>query len=134
MAFTADSNAFRTFDNDRKYELFRVRGGPDGIEDWKIIHSDGQAVFFSTVWEPEFIEEWRRQHPTTDNPVIRLVRPLRGMFPDLDREESDAIIVEALQAFKGFHGKPSDSHVAVYFEPLRSPQANQNWWMAIFED
>ncbi|MBB4859234.1 hypothetical protein HNO88_002563 [Novosphingobium chloroacetimidivorans] len=133
MAFVADSSAGRTVDHERGYELFAEGGGPDGIEYWKITRADGQAIHFSTAWEPAFVEECIRRNPAAHKLAIYLIRCLRGQFSGLGRTGSDFLIVEALRTFQGFHGKPGDSDVVVFFEPADLSKSVPNWWAPILD-
>jgi len=116
MAFAGDPIARRTRDEERGLELFSDGGGPDGMQYYRITNNEGEAISFSTRWEQSFVDRWRERNPSASKPAIYLVRSLRGIFSGLSREETDKIIIEALEAFQGFHGKPGDADVAVFFE------------------
>jgi len=134
MPFAADSSARRTVDDELGYELFFDGGGPDGTQKWRITRADGRSISFATAWEPNFVEEWRQRNPQAHKPAIYLIGPMRGQFPDLGRDGSDALIVDALQAFQGFHGQPDHADVAIFFEPAGLSRGAPNWWAPILDD
>ncbi|WP_242124564.1 hypothetical protein [Sphingobium sp. Sx8-8] len=133
MAFIADPAQRRTFDPERGLELISGPTHPDGLQNWWILCPNGIRVFFETVWEQDFINEWRRLNPEIAKPAIHLIRSLRGIIPGHDRDETDAIIIEALTVFGGFHGNPADSTVIVFFEPPGPFPLGHRWWKSILE-
>lgn len=116
MTFIADPVALRTLDPERGIELFTDGGGPDGESRYKLVRSDGAVVRFSTQWDQTRSDEWRRRNPLARQPAVYFVGHIRGAFDDRSRAETDAIISEAMTAFKGIHGRPIDSDVAVFFD------------------
>lgn len=116
MTFIADPVALRTFDPDRAIELFTDGGGPDGESRYKLVRSDGAVVRFSTQWDQSRSDEWLGRNPSARKPAVYFVARTRGVFRDQTPAETDAIILEAMTAFKGIHGRPIDSDVAVFFD------------------
>ncbi|WP_156135436.1 hypothetical protein [Novosphingobium malaysiense] len=133
MAFVGSPVSGKTLDVQRGLELFSFGGGPDGIENWQIVASDGHGISFSTAWEQDFVDEWRRRNPDAYKPAIYLVQPIRGCLAGLSQTATDSIIVEALTAFKGFHGKPEGGHVTVVFEPSGLSRNSAGWWEQLFK-
>lgn len=116
MTFVADPVEFRTYDLHRGLELFIDGVGSDGDMRYKLVRSDGITVHFSARWCLSRAKRWRQQNPSADRTVVHFVRSVRGRFPSRSRGVTDGIIREALVAYKGGHGLPADSGVAVFFD------------------
>lgn len=116
MTFVADPVALRTVDIDRGIELFTAGNSPEGESRFRLVRSDGAVVHFSTQWDPVRSNEWRTENPTARKPAVHFVGRVRRVFPNQSPAETDAIILEAMTAFKGIHGRPVDSDVAVFFD------------------
>lgn len=116
MTFVADPVELRTYDPHRGLELFVDGGGSDGDMRYKLVRLDGIKIHFSTRWCLSRAEKWRQQNPSGRRTVVHFVRSVRGRFPSRSRDLTDGIIREALIAYKGGHGLPADSGVAVFFD------------------
>ena len=101
MPFISDNKAFRTYDPERGFELFRVGGGSDGTDEFKITGPGGSQFRF---WANSYREQ------LTDEEALALqlppeVDPIVWRIHNWNMEWRD-IIKEAMEAFVGNHGSP----------------------------
>lgn len=111
MSFISDHERRRTFDPERKLELRYERAMSDGTTFMELAGPDGSFHFtMETTFEPATPES------ASAKPVIvRHVPFSGGRLNGHSVEETKALIVEALHAFKGIYGLHPDETVRVEF-------------------
>ncbi|HEX8225888.1 MAG TPA: hypothetical protein VF605_18945 [Allosphingosinicella sp.] len=115
MTFISDHERRKTFDPERDLELVYERAMSDGTEFMALIGPTGAFHFtMTTTFEPA------AAGAASAKPVIVRHVPFRGPFHGgclngHSVEETKALIVEALEAFKGIYGLHPDETVRVIF-------------------
>lgn len=114
MSFVTDPIDHRTYDPARGFELFSFDGF-NGETHYKLIRSDGAYVLFTTRHSFS-MEECSQQRLPVPKVITHCVTSIRGRFPSRSRALTDAIIREALTAYKRNHGLPLECDVAVHLD------------------
>ncbi|WEK00991.1 MAG: hypothetical protein P0Y59_04650 [Candidatus Sphingomonas phytovorans] len=114
MTFIADNAALRTYDPDRGIELHLIGGGSSGISYFKLIQHNVE-IQFSAHMEAQANGAFVHDKEEIPNIIVWVVHKNRGIL-ESGVTETDAIIREAMKAYKGSHGIPARQLVEVVFQ------------------
>lgn len=116
MTFVADAKALRTWDPERAIELKRIGGGSEGSYYFRLeLPNSGYEFAADTTFEPDPLFEEGDSRPRSR--IVWRVRWHGVPIPGHDAEQTEAIIREALTAYRGGHGTPERQSVRVELEP-----------------